>query len=189
MISMPLVAVALSLLLSQLQIPQGVRYHTTTDEINHSAEVLLTKLFSSPVETADFKNISDKIVMCGPGLWPSINSAVTASGVPTKRLQLIIPTASGNQQAEGRAFQEPQAKETLWMCVLGIADDYHAGTPSKPPKFVVRKLRSDEISYFWSMIPFDIQEPIYIVDMDKRRFLVNLSAEREPKINWIDLLH
>jgi hypothetical protein len=186
---MPFGALVFALALAGQQIPEGVRYHSATTEVNRAAQTLLEKLFATPTEKADFSTVSDVVVVCGPGLWRVIKSSIIESGVPTKNVLLVIPTATGNQQLEGRAFQTAKAKEILWIAVRAIADDRRAEKPvTKPPPFTLRKARPGEISYFWSMIPFDIEEPLFVVDQGKHRFLANLSNKSAPKINWIDLL-
>ena len=41
------------------------------------------------------------------------------------------------------------------------------------------------MSYYWSIIIFDIEEPIFVVDNGKYKLLVNFTPE-EMKIFWIE---
>ncbi len=54
---------------------------------------------------------------------------------------------------------------------------------------VIRKLGPDELSLYWAMIPFDIQEPIYILEAGDKRFLLNLIADKDKfSVMWVDEL-
>lgn len=51
-------------------------------------------------------------------------------------------------------------------------------------KGIVRKANWTELSYYWSTIPFDIEEPLFILDLWAVQYLLNFNKERE--IIWID---
>ena len=61
--------------------------------------------------------------------------------------------------------------------------DYIIKELSKAP-ISYRKLSSKELSYYWSVFFYDIEEPIYIVDNSKIKILVDQSSNF--KLLWLD---
>ncbi len=53
----------------------------------------------------------------------------------------------------------------------------------------VRKAHADEISFYWAMIPFDIDEPFFVVETATERFVADFQ-DKDGKITlfWIDLV-
>jgi hypothetical protein len=50
----------------------------------------------------------------------------------------------------------------------------------------IRKLNAEELKIFWAMIPFDITEPLFILESEQHKLLVVFKAPDELRIAWID---
>ncbi len=54
---------------------------------------------------------------------------------------------------------------------------------------VIRRLKKEEISLFWALVPFDIEEPVYILENKNRHFLLYLIKDAPTgkySAFWID---
>lgn len=52
----------------------------------------------------------------------------------------------------------------------------------------MRPAAAPEIQYYWATIPFDIEEPLYVIDFGKQRVLVHFTARGgEPRLFWMDI--
>ena len=71
----------------------------------------------------------------------------------------------------------------FWRTAVLSLAIFMAGLPS------IRKARADELSFYWATIPFDIEEPLFVVDTNSERFIVHL-LNKQPKITlfWIELV-
>jgi hypothetical protein len=61
---------------------------------------------------------------------------------------------------------------------------------SKYPSFKdgkVRKGNAQEISYYWATIPFDIEEPFWVIEAGNDRFIADFTVTGgQPRLLWID---
>jgi hypothetical protein len=120
-------------------------------------------------------------VTCGPGYWSVLKkdpAIAAASPIPT--YFKVSNTLTGEVQSlEGATFKETPGRKAL--------ADRLASDIGKAPS--IRKLHADELQIFWAMIPFDIEEPIYICEANDKRFLINLRQENgQVTIFWVDEL-
>ena len=52
-------------------------------------------------------------------------------------------------------------------------------------EFKLRKLTFNEIDYYWTVISFDIEEPLLVVETNNHRYILNLSP-KDLKLLWLD---
>jgi hypothetical protein len=83
--------------------------------------------------------------------------------------------------AEGKRLLSADERQSFW-----------AAWRNKYPKLktaTIRKARADELSFYWATIPFDIEEPFFVLDTASERFVVQL-LNKQGKITlfWIDLV-
>ena len=112
---------------------------------------------------ADRKDVSDelfsRILICGPGLWRNIKDDAEMRAITTGVTRLKVPTGKGVQELEGKLFQSKR-KSLLWKSFLR-----HYKFDSKS---VIRRPAAKELALYWAMIPYDIVEPIFMVENGKR---------------------
>ena len=51
--------------------------------------------------------------------------------------------------------------------------------------FKLRKATPTELSYYWSVISFDIDEPLIIIETPEHNYLLNISP-KDLKLVWLD---
>jgi protein tyrosine/serine phosphatase len=52
------------------------------------------------------------------------------------------------------------------------------------PKAKLRKLRAPEIRLFLSSVPFDAEEPLFVIETGGHKFIINL--DKDLHLLWID---
>ncbi len=163
------------------EIPAGVRYKKTTDEINQKARQILEDALAQKADAVNIEAFSDSAIVCGPLLWDALKDSASNVLRGGKTMIHIIPARPTPIRKEGKAFINPDQMSAFWKLVI---EKIKANST-----FTVRKAESAEISYFWATIPFDIEEPLQIADLGKLKVLVNFSTKNgKPKIFWMDIV-
>ena len=156
-------------------VPQGVNYKKATPEINSKAKFALQKAISDAETPAAF--LSDSLT-CGPMLWNDLKAtreSLAKESTPAK-MYLSIPE---QVQAEGGVFRTPAQRDHFWKLVIAKFPELRKG--------VIRPVQTSEVSFFWSTIPFDIEEPLFAIETPKQVFIANLRLEGgKIVLFWLD---
>lgn len=166
-----------------LVIPAGIRYKQASAKVNDDACKLLMKLFSASDDKQDILPFFETHLICGPGLWLNIKSekAMTELKKGNAVFEMPVINAQGKvirkDKMGGKLFQTPEEILAFWK-VFAQRTDFSG--------FKIRKLNQDELRIFWAMIPFDITEPIFIIESSKHKILILFTSAEKLKIMWID---
>ncbi len=166
-----------------LKIPDGVVYKEATAEVNEKAKALLLKTFSPEGDDENILSLFENNLICGPGLWQKIKSDDAVSriekGIAIFRVPVLAPDGSVNRidNLQGKHFQSPDDILAFWKTFKERTD---------LTDLKIRKLNEKEIEIFWAMIPFDIQEPLFILESENHKVLVAFTDPEDLKIMWID---
>ena len=158
------------------EVPKGVRYKKATDEVNNSAKELLELALAKESRELDVNGTFGKdAIMCGPLLWNLIGDPDSFKGATP--VSLILD----GSVLQGRGITKEDQKRLLWERLTNKLKGSGAAT--------VRKANSAEISFYWAMIPFDIEEPLFIADFSNYKLLVNFAVkDGKPRLFWLDLV-
>lgn len=168
--------------LGSQEIPKGVRYKKADAKVNAIAEKKLHAVFDKKPTLADYAPVSSTPLVIGPSLWAAIKKAVVKEFANSKPVTFFVPGSAGVQKLEGRSPKTAKQLETTWMCIAGLAE--------KSGKATVRKAKANELSYYWALIPYDIEEPLYMVDCGRTKFVIDFSAAnpKDPKPFFVDIV-
>ncbi|HVT14374.1 MAG TPA: hypothetical protein VHE55_19075 [Fimbriimonadaceae bacterium] len=177
----PFLACLLFAVASAQQIPPGVRYHRAPDAVNKQAHDVLAKILSGEAKAEDLAAASDKIIVCGPTLWTAIKGSATGEMAGATDVTFVVPGPGGNEILKGRGFKTEPQRKAFWKILLARYKQNKSLT--------IRKANADELSYYWAMIPYDIDEPLFIAVTDKDRLLFDFSADNGAvKIFTVELI-
>lgn len=160
-----------------VDIPEGVIYKYANDKINNQAKEIIKRELSSNSSYSLF----DKLVYCGPNLWKRYKNIPSVSKIEGGNLELKVPQYDSTRKVTvgktmiGKLIQDKEDFKFFWNQVVKDFEntDYH-----------IRKLSSQELSYYWAVIFYDIEEPVYIVDNGKYNILIDVTDKM--KLLWID---
>ncbi len=167
-----------------LVIPEGVRYKKASDKTNDEAKQILNKLFSHEATDQDVLSlVENKALVCGPGLWRDIKGDSAMSKIETGIVSFEVPVLDGAgkitriDKYEGKLFQSADEVLLFWKAFSNKND---------LTGFRIRKLNPVELKIFWAMIPFDITEPLFILESKEHKLLTVFESPDKLKVSWID---
>lgn len=144
------------------------------DRAKERTKVALSNKTDSPVD------FFGDVFVVGPTLWKELRSEAGPVLTEAKSVILIVPGKSPIT-TEGKAIRTRDEKIEFWKLFTKRFQDLS--------KAEIRKARAEEISYFWATIPFDIEEPFYVIEVRSHRFITNFqSKDGNPLLFWIDLV-
>jgi hypothetical protein len=159
------------------EIPEGVIYKAAPESVNAAAKsALQTSLASESFPEEMFGDV----MVCGPMLWKALKPSADKVLLGAKPVMALI-TDPESIHAEGKRIMSADERKAFWTL---WRNKYPALKNAN-----IRKARADELSFYWATIPFDIEEPLFVVDTNSERFIVHL-LNKQPKITlfWIELV-
>jgi hypothetical protein len=158
------------------EIPNGVNYKRASESVNALAKAKLeTALVSSDSLPPDFFG---EVVVVGPLLWKALKPSADQVLLDAKPVVVMVqvPTALS---AEGKRILTDDERKAFWKLLRVTYSKLKDGT--------VRKGNAEEISYYWATIPFDIEEPFWVLDAGGERFIAHFQVKGEKvRLFWID---
>ena len=160
------------------EIPNGVRYKKASEDVNDLAKVGLERALGTPENFPS--KLFGEVTTVGPMLWKVLKPGAEKVLLNSKSVIFIIPGKTP-VSAEGKAILTDNERQALWKSITGKYPDLKLGK--------VRKAKADEISYFWATIPFDIEEPFWVIETSTGKFIANFQVNSgQPRLFWIDLV-
>ena len=123
----------------------------------------------------------DKTLYIGPVLWNRLKKDSTINKIEGGNLELLTPfyddkgSLVEQKIIQGKLIQNKDDFKIVW--------DYIIKELSESP-ILYRKLTQKELSYYWSVIFYDIEEPIYIVENRNIKLLIDQG--NSLKLLWLD---
>ena len=88
-----------------------------------------------------------------------------------------MPTNNGVQELEGKLFQNKEEVAAFWKAFW---------RKYKPdPQAKIRRPTAKELDLYWAMIPYDITEPIFMIESKEATILAHFP-DKKMKLGWID---
>jgi len=154
------------------EIPDGVRYKKATDAVNSETKTNLENALASESFPTD---LFGDVMLLGPEVWKSLQHTSENLLLDTKPVLLVVSGVS----AEGKTLRTDDERKAFWKLFRSKYPNLRDGK--------VRKGKADEIAYYWATIPFDIEEPFWVIDTGTDRFITNFSASGgKSRLLWID---
>ena len=165
-------------------VPDGIRYNKASHEVNDKAKKLLKNLFvKNASDEVVFATIFENSLICGPGLWQDIKNNKVMANINDSKVVLDIPifnddgTLKRTYKLDGKIFRSPAEILSFWNVFSKMIDFSN---------LKIRKLNQEELKIYWTMISWDITEPIFILESENHKILAVFLAPDNLKIAWID---
>ena len=152
----------------KIKIPKGVTYNYAADSIVEQAKALIKQ----DLENNDSYMIADKLLIIGPQLWKRFGKIKSLKEIEGGNTIFIVDTL----QLTGKMTQDIEDSRKVWAQLRKEI----AGQP-----YTIRKLNEKELNYYWSVISFDIDEPLLVIETKKHRYILNLLKSNQ-KLMWLD---
>lgn len=147
------------------KIPEGITYVRAEKEVNREAREYLLDLFARP----DSGIRLPKAIVCGPFLWYELIFVAGFDeniGIP---VLFNMPLGNTVHSFQGRAIR--------WEDKTTALQDYFRNLFDNLGGFSLRKLSEQEISLYWSMVPYDIHEPVFMIESPGFILVADICSE------------
>jgi TPR repeat protein len=155
-----------------------IKVKAASDADNTLARAALQSALAS--DSSIPKELLSGAATCGPTLWASLKGSADETLLHSKVVTAMLSIPEPLQTV-GRGLTSDAQRESFWKLLRAKYPALKNGA--------VRKASADEIRYYWSTIPFDIEEPIFAIEAGSQIFIANLKIEKKkPVLFWIDLV-
>ncbi|MDB5256123.1 MAG: hypothetical protein JWM14_818 [Chitinophagaceae bacterium] len=149
-----------------ISIPKRVVYKYTDPAVIAKAKEIIAKELSDQREYA----LIDNVLFVGPGLWMRFSKVKTLEKIEGGNVTHMVD----NYKLPGKMTQSIENGKKVWDQVCKEV---------KGKKYILRKLTYDELEYYWSVIAFDIEEPLLVLETDEHKYILNLSPKTYKLFN------
>lgn len=154
--------------IDSIAIPRGVVYKYGDPAIVEKAKQKIRKELTDSVSCSLG---SSGILFIGPSLWARYVKVPALQQIEGGNLTLM----GGTEKLTGKVTQDEKGFKLVW--------DHLRSEVGK--EYIFRKATAKELLYYWSVINFDIEEPLLIVENKEHRYIMNLTA-KDLKLLWLD---
>jgi RNAse (barnase) inhibitor barstar len=151
----------------EINVPKGIVYNYCDPKVLEKAKDLV---YESITDSTKYL-VSDKILIVGPQLWTRFKDIPRLSEIEGGRTVFHV----GKEDKIGKVTQRLEDAKKVW-------DEFRKDIKGK---FTIRKANEDELKYYWSVISFDIDEPLLIVETKEHNYILNL-IKKDLKLMWLD---
>jgi len=144
---------------------KGIRYKEADESTNTKAKELLIEVLT-PYYSGD-KHIFSIVLMCGPFMSKQKTVMKYVNTTTAIDTGVSIPTSEGIIRMKGKLFQERDE-------ILGF-ETYLRDILKEDGSFNIRNLTENELAVYWAVIPYDIEEPVFILESKIYKFLIDFS--------------
>ena len=152
----------------RIDVPSRVVYNYCDASFLDSTYKVLDKELSGSNEYVLLNNI----LFVGPVIWTRYSKIKKLSNIEGGNMTLLVD----NEKLSGKLTQSVEDTKMVWDQMLSEIKDQ---------KYILRKATFDELNYYWSVISFDIDEPLVIIETAKHNYILDISPET-MKLNWLD---
>jgi hypothetical protein len=161
------------------QIPEGVKYTFMDDKQNAEVRDFLAAQFHQGQSGVAELFVSE--CMCAPGYW----RLVAGFGIKAPKIKAF----SVPNERTGKVYIMNGAQIQDSEDLNQISQDLAMQVGTEP---TIRRLTTKEIAKFWVIVPFNIEEPLFVVESGNKQFVVCLKKRdsgNKWRIWWIDALN
>ncbi len=158
-------------------VPEDVVYKKADADTNRKAFDKLWQMFVAGDRTSATDDLSGDILICGPGLWHNIKDDPEMAKLKLGVTKIKVPTNNGVQELDGKLFQNKEEVAAFWKAFWRKY--------KLDPQAKIRRPTAKELDLYWAMIPYDITEPIFMIESKEATILAHFP-DKKMKLGWID---
>ncbi len=150
-----------------ITIPKGVVYKYANKKVIENA----VKLIAENLSKEPNYNLLQNNLIIGPELWKRYKDNSNIQNIKKGEISFHVDDLI----LEGKMSQELNDSKVIW-------DEFRKEVAES---YIIRKAYKNELSYYWSVISFDIEEPLLIVETKEHNYILNL-LKKDLKLLWLD---
>ncbi|MBP6624053.1 MAG: hypothetical protein KA198_02710 [Chitinophagaceae bacterium] len=153
--------------IEEIVIPKGVTYNYCDAKTIEEAK----KLISENISDDSKFTLAQNILIVGPQLWNRYKNINRLSEIEGGNTTFHVD----NLELKGKMTQDIKDAKKVW-------DEFRKEVKGE---YKIRKANEEELKYYWSVISFDIDEPLLIVETKEHNYILNILKE-DLKLMWLD---
>ena len=150
-----------------IKIPKGIVYNYCSNKKIEKAKRLITNNISKE----NSYELLQKNLIVGPELWKRFKEIKKIQEIEKGKVTFHVD----NLELDGKMSQELNDSKIIW-------DEFKKEVGQN---FIIRKANEPELKYYWSVISFDIDEPLLIVETKNHNYILNILKD-DLKLMWLD---
>jgi len=154
-----------------VDVPAWVKYQVAIKEKKQKIRRLIERELSLPTYV-----LFEKMLLCGPNILDRYKKYPETSKIEKGDIIFEVPQADGSiAKKHGKAIQSHSDFQVWWKQVI---NDFKGNT------YTIRKLNYEELQFYWNIIFFDIEEPIFIIENKSCKIIMDL--DKDLRIRFIE---
>lgn len=150
-----------------ITIPKGIVYNYCSPKIIEKAKKQISdNLSNSP----DYALLGETLII-GPELWKRFKDKEKIQKIEKGRVEFHVD----KDIMEGKMCQDLEDTKSVWEALKNEVGQ----------EYTIRKANEQELQYYWSVISFDIDEPLLIIETKEHNYILNL-LKKDLKLMWLD---
>ncbi|WP_430401212.1 hypothetical protein [Flavobacterium sp.] len=150
-----------------INVPKGIVYNYCDNKIIEKAKKLITDNLS---ENSDYRLLQNNLII-GPILWKSLKVNEKIEKIEKGKVQFHVDDLI----LDGKMSQDINDSKIIWDEFKKLVSD----------EYTIRKANEQELKYYWSVISFDIDEPLLIIETKEHNYILNF-LKKDLKLMWLD---
>ncbi len=150
-----------------IKIPKGIVYNYSDFKVVEKAKKIISENLT---ENNDYRILQDNLII-GPELWKRFKDNKNIQKIEKGKVQFHVDDVV----IDGKMSQSVTDSKIIW--------DEFKKEVSKD--YTIRKANEEELKYYWSVISFDIDEPLLIIETKEHNYILNL-LKKDLKLMWLD---
>lgn len=151
----------------KIDVPKNIVYNYCDVETIDKTKELIKECLS---DSTNYSIIQDNLVI-GIVLWNHFKEIETIQKIEKKKMVFHLD----GSEYEGAMSQQIKGSKIVWDELRKeITSDY-----------TIRKANTNELNYYWSVISFDIDEPLLVLETETHTYILDF-LKNDSKLFWID---
>lgn len=150
-----------------IKIPEGIVYKYSNPKIVEKAKLLIQENLTNNSKY----DLADTNLIIGPILWRRFKEYEKINTIEGGNVEFHVD----NLVLKGKISKSIEDSKIIW-------DVFRDEIKSD---FKIRKATEFELTYYWTVISFDIEEPLLIVETKEHNYILNLDP-KGLKLFWLD---
>ena len=148
-------------------IPKGIVYNYSNPKVVEKAKKLIA---DNLLPESDYSILGENIII-GPLLWKRYQHNKEIQKIEKGKVQFHVDDLI----LDGKMTQSINDAKIIW-------DEFRKEVGQD---YVIRKATEFELRYYWTVISFDIDEPLLIVETKNHNYILDLTKD-DLKLMWLD---
>lgn len=153
--------------IEEIIIPKGVTYNYCDAKTIEKAKKLISENLSDETKFTLIQNV----LIVGPQLWNRYKDIKRLNEIEGGNTTFHVD----NLEPKGKMTQDIKDAKKVW-------DEFRKEVKGE---YNIRKANEEELNYYWSVISFDIDEPLLIVENKEHNYILNI-LKKDLKLMWLD---